>query len=144
MYLVLKRFVTARLYSSPTDGSRPIRKSNSVRDGTVAGYAVFEPAAEDAELLLHPSDTRTGLRYSLLPMTRSIIAGPGLQRWDFSLFKNFHLTEAIRFQLRGEAFNVFNHPNPDSPSTTLGSSTYGQITAFHDPRIIQLGAKFYF
>ena len=45
-----------------------------IRDGTVAGYALFDPAAEP-ELLLHPSDTRTGLRYSLLPMTRSIIAG---------------------------------------------------------------------
>ena len=31
--------------------------------------------SEEPELLLHPSDTRTGLRYSLLPMTRSIIAG---------------------------------------------------------------------
>jgi hypothetical protein len=26
-------------------------------------------------LLVHPSDTRTGLRYSLRPMTRSIIGG---------------------------------------------------------------------
>ena len=46
-----------------------------VRDDTVAGYALFEPGSERAELLIHPSDTRTGLRYSLLPMTRSIIAG---------------------------------------------------------------------
>ncbi|MFO1046912.1 MAG: hypothetical protein U1E52_03290 [Geminicoccaceae bacterium] len=46
-----------------------------VRDGTVAGYALFDPAGTAPELLLHPSDTRTGLRYSLLPMTRSIIAG---------------------------------------------------------------------
>jgi cellobiose phosphorylase len=46
-----------------------------VRDGTVAGYAVFDPGRERPELLIHPSDTRTGLRYSLLPMTRSIIAG---------------------------------------------------------------------
>jgi cellobiose phosphorylase len=46
-----------------------------VRDGTVAGYAVFEPGRSQPELLLHPSDTRTGLRYSLIPMTRSIIAG---------------------------------------------------------------------
>jgi 1,2-beta-oligoglucan phosphorylase len=46
-----------------------------IRDGTVAGYALFEPGREKPELLLHPSDTRTGLRYSLLPMTRSIIAG---------------------------------------------------------------------
>ena len=46
-----------------------------IRDGTVAGYALFDPAGSAPELLLHPSDTRTGLRYSLLPMTRSIIAG---------------------------------------------------------------------
>jgi cellobiose phosphorylase len=46
-----------------------------VRDGTVAGYALFDGGLEEPELLLHPSDTRTGLRYSLLPMTRSIIGG---------------------------------------------------------------------
>ena len=46
-----------------------------VRDGTVAGYALFEPGREEPQLLLHPSDTRTGLRYSLLPMNRGIIAG---------------------------------------------------------------------
>ena len=46
-----------------------------IRDGTVAGYAVFEEGCDQPELLLHPSDTRTGLRYSLLPMKRGIIAG---------------------------------------------------------------------
>ena len=46
-----------------------------VRDGTVAGYALFDPGRREPELLLHPTDTRTGLRYSLLPMTRSIIGG---------------------------------------------------------------------
>jgi cellobiose phosphorylase len=46
-----------------------------VRDGTVAGYGIFEPEGGAPQLLLHPSDARTGLRYSLLPMTRSIIAG---------------------------------------------------------------------
>jgi len=46
-----------------------------IRDGTVAGYGLFESGSDAPELLLHPSDVRTGLRYSLLPMTRSIIAG---------------------------------------------------------------------
>jgi len=46
-----------------------------IRDDTVAGYALFEPGSELPELLIHPSDTRTGLKYSLLPMKRSIIAG---------------------------------------------------------------------
>ena len=46
-----------------------------VRDGILAGYAVFDPDGGTPELLLHPSDTRTGLHYSLLPMKRAIIAG---------------------------------------------------------------------
>ena len=44
-------------------------------DDIVAGYAVFDPACDRPKLLLHPSDKITGLSYSLLPMTRSIIAG---------------------------------------------------------------------
>nr|WP_246737732.1 hypothetical protein [Nordella sp. HKS 07] len=44
-------------------------------DGTVVGYAVFEPGHDKPEILIHPHDTRTGLKYSLLPMKRAIIAG---------------------------------------------------------------------
>ncbi len=46
-----------------------------LRDGAVAGYGLFEANGGSPELLLHPSDTRTGLKYSLLPMTQSIIGG---------------------------------------------------------------------
>jgi cellobiose phosphorylase len=46
-----------------------------VIDGTVAGYLLFDPAGGRPEPMLHPRDTRTGLHYSLLPMTRGIIAG---------------------------------------------------------------------
>jgi 1,2-beta-oligoglucan phosphorylase len=44
-----------------------------VRDGTVAGYAVFSPAGGMPELLLHPSDRRTGVSYSLLPMIQAML-----------------------------------------------------------------------
>ncbi len=46
-----------------------------IRDGVVAGYGLFDPAHDGVELLLHPSDTRTGLSYSLIPMTQAIIGG---------------------------------------------------------------------
>jgi 1,2-beta-oligoglucan phosphorylase len=46
-----------------------------LRDDTVAGYAVFDPDGGSPELLLHPSDSRSGLKYSLLPMTQCIIGG---------------------------------------------------------------------
>ncbi len=44
-------------------------------DDAVAGYAVFRPEGGVPELLLHPSDSQTGLSFSLLPMTRGIIGG---------------------------------------------------------------------
>ncbi len=46
-----------------------------VRDGVVAGYGVFRPEGGAPALLLHPSDTETGLCFSLLPMTQGIIGG---------------------------------------------------------------------
>ena len=46
-----------------------------VRDGVVAGYGVFTPEGGAPELLLHPSDTQTGLSFSLLPMTQGVIGG---------------------------------------------------------------------
>jgi cellobiose phosphorylase len=44
-----------------------------LRDGTLAGYALFDAARSSPQLLLHPADTRTGVRFSLLPMVQCII-----------------------------------------------------------------------
>lgn len=46
-----------------------------IRDGVIAGYGLFDPGHDQVELLLHPSDQRTGLSYSLIPMTQSILGG---------------------------------------------------------------------
>ena len=46
-----------------------------IRDGVVAGYGVFRPEGGEPQLLLHPGDKQTGLAFSLLPMTQSIIGG---------------------------------------------------------------------
>ncbi len=76
---------------------------------------------------------------------RGTIRGPGFQIWNISLFKSFYLTERVSLQLRGETFNTFNHPNPATlGSTTITSTLFNQITAFRDPRIIQLAGKLYF
>ncbi len=43
-----------------------------VVDGVVTGYALFPPG-QPAQMLLHPSDRLTGVRYSLLPMMHAIL-----------------------------------------------------------------------
>jgi hypothetical protein len=76
---------------------------------------------------------------------RGIIQGPGYEGWNLSASKNLTFHERFRFQLRGEASNAFNHANPSGfGSLNTTNSLFNQITAYRDPRIIQLGAKFYF
>lgn len=75
---------------------------------------------------------------------RGTIDGPPTQRVDFSLFKRINFGERVSLQLRGEAFNVFNHTNFRVISTSVALGTYGNVTSVRDPRTIQLGAKLSF
>jgi hypothetical protein len=75
---------------------------------------------------------------------RGVVQGPDTKRIDFTLTKNIRFNETMRLQLRGEAFNIFNHTNFRSIGTNVTLGTYGTVTAVRDPRTIQLGAKFIF
>jgi hypothetical protein len=72
--------------------------------------------------------------------------GPGRELVNFSMFKNFPIYERLTFQLRAEAFNLFNHANPNNPnSTSFGTSSFGTITGTQtDPRVLQLAGKINF
>jgi hypothetical protein len=88
------------------------------------------------------------------------IEGPGYHRLDFSIFKNFQLSERFRLEFRSEFFNILNHPNFNYPgfggngvvavsgSTNFNNSTFGEIgstrDAPYDSRQIQFGLKLYF
>jgi len=75
---------------------------------------------------------------------RGAVNGPGFWRYDMSMMKNTNITEAVKLQFRAEAFNLFNHVNYQSIGTTMGSGTFGQVTAVRDPRIMQLALKVIF
>ena len=44
---------------------------------------------------------------------RNIFRGPKFYDWDFSLSKSWKLNERVGIQLRGEVFNILNHPSFD-------------------------------
>jgi hypothetical protein len=44
--------------------------------------------------------------------TRNSLRGPRLNQLNASLFKTINIKENLKLQLRGEAYNVLNHPNP--------------------------------
>jgi len=49
---------------------------------------------------------------------------PGFINFDVAVQKEFAVKERVRFQLRLDAFNVFNHPNFTGLNTTLNFNAY--------------------
>jgi|CZKR01.1.fsa_nt_gi hypothetical protein len=74
------------------------------------------------------------------------LRGPSRQNWNMSVFKSFVFSEerGSRLEFRGEFFNIWNHSEFNSVSTTFSSGNFGAVTSAHDPREIQLGLKLYF
>lgn len=87
-------------------------------------------------------------------MGRNAFYGPSYTDFDFSLQKNFRITENKKFRFQADFFNIFNHPNFDLPNSNLqlapnasgivtASSTAGTITNMNgNPRLMQLGLRF--
>ena len=78
------------------------------------------------------------------PIRFSGITGPGQSRWDFSLIKNFKITERFVSQFRAEVFNAMNHPNLGNPTVDPTSASYGVITSQDSPRSWQFALKISF
>ena len=67
-----------------------------------------------------------GYTYGSLP--RNSFRGPGATNVDIALAKKFKFRERATLELRGDAFNVFNHTQFASPDTSISDLTFGQIT----------------
>jgi len=48
---------------------------------------------------------------------RNVFRAPFESRFDFSVFKNFKLSERFNLKYQFDAFNLFNHPSLDAPNT---------------------------
>jgi hypothetical protein len=75
---------------------------------------------------------------------RNVVRGPGIEDVDFSVFKNFTVTERQRLQFRAELFNLFNQANLGLPENDLESPAFGQILQAGSPRLLQLAIKLIF
>lgn len=79
-----------------------------------------------------------------LSLRFAALRGPGQNRWDFSLIKNFRVTERIRTQFRAETYNALNHVNLSNPNTTPTSTAFGTITGQDPPKSWQFALKINF
>jgi hypothetical protein len=91
---------------------------------------------------------------------RNLLRNSSWFNFDMALFKRFAISERTGFEFRAEAFNIFNHTQwapisgdggsgpanggPSSGTNSFGGSDFLRILAARNPRILQLGMKFYF
>ena len=79
--------------------------------------------------------------------SRDSVYGPHFRHFDLSLFKDFRLTELLQLQFRAEAYNLTNTPNFGQPAATLGTASFGTISATRvgsTPRQLQFALRLAF
>jgi outer membrane receptor protein involved in Fe transport len=88
---------------------------------------------------------------------RNVFVQPGFWTLDFAIHKNFSFTERFKLQLRGEAFNMFNHSNSylvfantdlsATPTITINRglrNDNGAVVPLGEKRSLQLALKLIF
>lgn len=76
---------------------------------------------------------------------RNAFRGPGYWNVDGAVYKSFFFGEKYRLQLRGEFFNIFNHPNLFIRGGETDISSFNYVPAFRNGRRnVQLALKFIF
>jgi hypothetical protein len=85
--------------------------------------------------------------YTLGSVSRTDVhlRAPGGENFDLSLIRQFRALERFTIQFRAEAFNALNWVRFSAPSTSVGSTTFGVISAqANTPRMMQFGLKILF
>jgi len=81
-------------------------------------------------------------------LRRGSLHGPHFANVDFGVGKGFKLTESAKFTFEGNFFDLFNHPNFNTPDGNVIDGTFGQSTSTFTSqgghRVIQLALRFDF
>lgn len=86
---------------------------------------------------------------SVIPYTygnlgRNVLRQDSFKNIDLSFSKQTRITESQHIELRGEFFNLFNHPNFGPPDNNFSDAAFGQVLSASNPRFVQFGLKYVF
>src|SRR6185503_4717105 len=120
---------------APTTGSPTLRCS-------LDALAMIVPAGTPDSQLLADGRTAQIVLQHAKPGTRgnlgnNTVIGLGSWRFDANLGKTFRITESKSLQLRVDAQNVLNHPQPGGPNLSINTGNFGAITTKTGGRIMQ-------
>jgi hypothetical protein len=76
--------------------------------------------------------------------TEPNLRNPGTISFDSSMSRWQPIHERMRIQFRADMYDVLNHPNLGSPSASVTSSTFGQITTKSGNRTITMALRLEF
>lgn len=107
----------------------------------------WDPQGSAHPLTGYVTDTADALGY--LGGRRDVIPGPGYERVNMSIFKDFKTYHEQNLEFRADIFNLFNTPSLGEPSNTNIGSNGGQITSTRslqhyapDSRFFQLSLRY--
>ena len=113
-------------YSISSAGNQNITGSytEGPRIGVKAGCNPYSGSSDpfnrlNASCFMAPMPGSLGLEIG-----QNALYNPGLIQFDMALEKDFPIKERVHFQLRVDAFNVFNHANFTGLNTTLNFNAY--------------------
>ena len=132
----------ADITGSPTEGSRIV----------VTGNPVLPKSERTFNRFFRTDVFRVPAVGTWGNAAKTMFRGPGINNWDISVFKNFAVREGMKFQLRCEAYNAFNHMQFSGVNATARfdaagaqvNPILGQLTAARSPRLMQLALRFMF
>ena len=118
---------------APSSGSALAQLNPGVvaQQGCTNGFSqCLNPAAFSTAMVNFPNQIRNQFR------------GPGFFDSDFTINKNFKLTERLAFGIGANFYNIFNHPNFSNPDQNFADGTFGQIQTTTAPPTGPYGSFF--
>jgi hypothetical protein len=130
----------------------PVAVTQAVNLNAFAGFGVQRPdrvpgpgdGGQGPERWFDTSQFLAARAFALGNSSRNPVRGPGYGSLDVMLGKAIALRDALRLELRGEAFNVSNSTRLGNPNGSFGTTAFGTITSAYDPRVLQVAAKVVF
>ncbi len=142
----------ASLSSGLTHGSIGTRVDGYLNPAAFTAAALLYPALCDPnqpDPTVTPNSNFCTTGFGTLG--RNTYRGPGQQNWDFSLLKNFRITERQSLRFTTDFFNLWNHANFSNPAVTdvesigIANSPFGKIaSSLGTPRLIQFSLRYAF
>ena len=114
--------------------------------GQVVGYPGSPALWFNTSCFVNPPDFGPGTESRV----DATLRGPGINNFDFAIFKRTNIGERMGVEFRTEFFNLFNHPYFGMPSENLGNGTFGEVTSTvaggvaSPERLVQFALKFEF